>query len=89
MMVNRLVNVVAAACIVGIAVAGCSSKEDATPTPAESTGHGGLAECLKSHGVQDSGGQSVMMGPPAGVEPSTWDQAMKACSTLAPGPAAP
>ena len=89
MMVNRLVGLVAAACILGIAVGGCSSKRDTTPAPSESASHGGLAECLKAHGVQDAGGQAVLMGPPAGVAPDTWDQAMKACSTLAPGPAAP
>lgn len=90
MMVNRLVTVVAALCVAGVAAAGCSSKKDATPAPAESsTNHGGLADCLKSHGVEDAGGQAVLMGPPAGVDPGTWDQAMKVCSTLAPGPAAP
>lgn len=72
-------------------VAGCSSKpspEQTTP-PAAPAEHGSLADCLKSHGVQDAGGPAVMMGPPAGVDQATWDQAMKACSALAPGPAAP
>lgn len=90
MMVNRLVNLIAAASILAVTVAGCSTKKDATPQPAESpTSHGSLADCLGTHGVKDAGGQAVMMGPPAGVDQATWDQAMKACSTLAPGPAAP
>lgn len=89
MRVDRLVNLVAAACIVGITVAGCSARRGETPEPSESTSHGGLAECLEAHGVRDAGGQAVLMGPPAGVDQSTWDEAMKACSTLAPGPAAP
>ena len=54
----------------------------ATVTPAE---HGSLATCLREHGVSETGG-SVVLGPPAGVDPATWDKAMKACSTLAPGP---
>lgn len=89
MMNGRLVNLLAAACVFGLAISGCSSPKDSTPAPAESTTHGSLADCLKDHGVQDSGGQAVMMGPPAGVDQSTWDQAMTACSTLAPGPATP
>ena len=90
MMVNRLVNLIVTASILAVAVAGCSTKKATTPPPAESsTGHGSLAECLGTHGVKDTGGQAVMMGPPAGVDQATWEQAMKACSTLAPGPAAP
>jgi hypothetical protein len=30
-----------------------------------------------------------VLGPPAGVDPTTWETAMRACSTLAPGPAGP
>ena len=54
-----------------------------TVSPAQ---HGSFAQCLHNHGVNDSGGSAVL-GPPAGVDQATWDQAMKACSTLAPGPA--
>ena len=89
MSVGRIVNLVAAACVLGVAVAGCSAKKETPPAPAESTAHGGLAECLSAHGVKDSGGPAVVLGPPAGVDPGIWDEAMKACSTLAPGPAAP
>lgn len=77
-------------------LAGCSS----TPTPgspptAISPGptttsiapaeHGSFASCLQQNGVSESGG-SVVLGPPPGVDQATWDKAMKACSTLAPGP---
>ena len=55
-------------------------------SPAERTEHGGLSECLKDHGVTDSGGTAIMLGPPAGVDPGAWDEAMKVCSGLAPGP---
>ena len=61
----------------------------ATPapsSPAERTEHGGLSECLTSHGVTDSGGAAIVLGPPAGVDPGAWDSAMKECSGLAPGP---
>ena len=55
-------------------------------SPAERTEHGGLSECLASHGVTDSGGTAIMLGPPAGVDPGSWDNAMQECSGLAPGP---
>ena len=79
-----------AAVIAGVLlVAGCSSKPADKEPETPPTGHGNLAECLKSHGVQDSGGPAVLMGPPAGVDQGTWDKAMQSCSSLAPGPAAP
>lgn len=78
-------------------VAGCApSPAPSQPTaisPAPSTSssttpeHGSLAHCLHEHGIPDSAGTAVL-GPPPGVDPGTWDEAMKACSTLAPGPAA-
>ena len=40
----------------------------------------------RTRGVRDRG--SVVLGPPAGVDPATWDKAMKACSTLDAGPRA-
>ena len=58
----------------------------APSSPAERTEHGGLSECLKTHGVTDSGGAAIVLGPPAGVDPGGWDSAMKECSGLAPGP---
>ena len=75
-----------------LALSGCSSasNEPDTSTPSSAPAeHGSLAECLKSNGVTESGGTPAVLGPPAGVDPGTWDEAMKACSTLAPGPATP
>lgn len=77
-------------------IAGCSSNPSKAPetkapdtSPSAPTSsqvqHGALAGCLHDHGVPDSAGPAVL-GPPAGVDQATWDSAMKACSTLAPGP---
>jgi len=68
-------------------VAACSAN---TPPPEQSTsvaptGHGGFAHCLSEHGVPAAPGPAA--GPPPGVDQDTWQRAMKACSTLAPGPA--
>lgn len=74
---------------VALLLGACSAKE---ATPQETTPpatHGSLAECLKDHGVPDSGGPAAVLGPPAGVDPGAWDAAMKACATFAPGPAGP
>ena len=82
----------AAAVGAALLLAACSSKESPSqPTVDESTpaAHGSLAECLKANGVPDAGGPAAVLGPPAGVDQAAWDKAMKACSTLAPGPAAP
>ena len=78
-------------------IAGCTSSPtpsaptSISPAPSSTTTgsspeHGSLAHCLHEHGVQDSGGTAVL-GPPPGVDPGTWNKAMQACSTLAPGPA--
>ncbi|MGY4709508.1 hypothetical protein ACXDF8_08145 [Mycolicibacterium sp. CBM1] len=88
---------------VGLAVAGAAVVSACAPAPAPNQPtaispaptttsaatpeHGSLAHCLHEHGVPDSAGTAVL-GPPPGVDPGTWDEAMKACSTLAPGPAA-
>ena len=80
-----------------VLLAGCTSSPTpsgppTTVSPAPTTAsvapaeHGSLAHCLHEHGVPDFGG-SVVLGPPAGVDQATWDQAMKACSALGPGPA--
>lgn len=61
-------------------------RESPSPT---TEAHGSLAECLQSHGVSDAGGPAAVLGPPAGVDQATWDEAMKACASLAPGPAGP
>lgn len=81
--------VVASAAVVLSACSSTSTKpETSTPSSAPAA-HGSLAECLKSHGVTEAGGAPAVLGPPDGIDPGTWDEAMKACSTLAPGPAAP
>jgi hypothetical protein len=80
----RLAAAIAAA---GLLVA-CSSNttdQPATSTSVAPTGHGTLAQCLSEHGVPMAPGPAV--GPPPGVDPATWQQAMQACSSLAPGPA--
>lgn len=77
--------------VVGLGLSACSGKQ-APPAPT-STGeistHGSLAECLQAHGVSESSGPAAVLGPPPGVDPAVWDDAMKACATLAPGPAGP
>jgi hypothetical protein len=71
-------------------LAGCSSNPPAEePTTGQSTvapsEHGSLAQCLREHGVPAAPGP--VAGPPSGVDPETWNQAMQTCSSLAPGPA--
>jgi hypothetical protein len=78
--------ILVAAAILG----GCSSNPPAEQTTTEQsetppTGHGSLAQCLREHGVPAAPGPTA--GPPPGVDPGTWDQAMQTCSSLAPGPA--
>lgn len=71
-------------------IAGCSSQP-APPGPVTTdpspVGHGSLSECLRGNGITDA--SSAVLGPPADVDPEIWDEAMAACSTLAPGPAGP
>ena len=70
-------------------IAGCSSKaaEPSAPESPSPSSHGNLADCLHAHGVPESAGPAAVLGPPAGVDQAAWDQAMAACSQLAPGPA--
>ena len=79
-----------------LVIAGCSSKpaepsSPESPSPSSSSSspssHGNLADCLHAHGVPESAGPAAVLGPPAGVDQATWDQAMTACSQMAPGPA--
>ncbi len=89
----------AAAAVLAAALcsAGCAGTPESkpppesgsAPPPAAPGAHGGLAECLHANGVPDSTGPAAVLGPPADVDPGVWDQAMTACSTLAPGPPAP
>lgn len=89
---KRPVSAIAAAALL---IAGCSAEptpsqpgRESSPVPSRAA-HGSLAECLRSQGVSDAGGPAAVLGPPAGVDPATWDEAMKACATFAPGPATP
>ncbi|MEH3142605.1 MAG: hypothetical protein PGN37_21035 [Mycobacterium kyogaense] len=73
-------------------VTACSAPAQQQPAPSSTTvspsvGHGSLAYCLSQHGMPSAPGP--MTGPPAGVDPATWEAAMKECSSLAPGPDAP
>jgi hypothetical protein len=66
---------------------GCSSDTAPTqqPTPApETPHHGSYAGCLAQHGVPTP--PPGPGGPPPGVDQATWDKAVQACATLAPGP---
>lgn len=87
MRIRALVALAAAAVLGGA----CAHSEPPTEEPAVSTApaaHGGLAECLHAHGIPDTATPAVL-GPPEGVDPAVWQEAMHACSTLAPGPAQP
>ena len=83
-MTRRITSAVIAAMLL---IVGCS-PESAPPEPTGTTGaptaHGSLAECLRDHGIDEP--VNAVMGPPAGVDQVTWDQAMKLCSPLGPGP---
>ncbi len=86
----------AAALIAGaLVLASCARDaepaEPAVPSSPSSSSpaHGSLADCLQDHGVPAAAAGPAVLGPPAGVPQETWDEAMKACSRLAPGPAAP
>ena len=75
------------------AAVGCgspSSPDTTTPTTVE---HGAYAHCLNEHGVSEPPGPAVgpapgPAAPPPGVDQATWDTAVKACASLAPGPSA-
>ena len=80
----------ATVCAAALLLAACSGKQEPSqPEPGPSPAHGSLAECFKANGVTESSGPAAVLGPPAGVDPAKWDEAMKACATLAPGPAGP
>ncbi|MFM8598073.1 MAG: hypothetical protein ACKOB8_03595 [Mycobacterium sp.] len=70
-------------------IAGCASTTPPPDTTVGPTGHGTLAACLRDHGVPESAGPAAVLGPPAGVDQRTWQQAMSACEEFAPGPPAP
>lgn len=63
-----------------------TSQAPAQTTTSETpSGHGSLAQCLDEHGVPAAPGPAA--GPPPGVDAETWNRAMQACATFAPGPA--
>ena len=70
-----------------LVIAGCSSKAAEPSAPESPSSHGTLADCLHAHGVPESAGPAAVLGPPTGVDQAVWDQAMSACSQMAPGPA--
>jgi hypothetical protein len=88
---NCLLRVVVAATALAT-FAGCSpdtAPPQQTPPPAPDSGqhgahHGGYAGCLAQHGVPTP--PPGPGGPPPGVDQATWDKAMQACASLAPGP---
>jgi hypothetical protein len=90
--VSRPAALLIAAFAVAAAPLGCS--RDGTPpapptTETSPVAHGGLADCLRANGVDNSAAGAAVLGPPSGVDPQTWEQAMRSCSSLAPGPPGP
>jgi hypothetical protein len=81
--------ILAAALLSGACHAAQSPPEPTPATPAPATAHGSLSECLRAQGVPESAGPAAVLGPPSGVDDATWERAMQACATLAPGPAGP
>ena len=85
-------SVLSAAIVAAAVGCGSPSSPDTTTTP-PTVEHGAYAHCLNEHGVTEPPGPAVgpapgPAAPPPGVDPATWDTAMQACATLAPGPAA-
>jgi hypothetical protein len=71
-------------------IGGCSSRSEPSEPNVNDlrpATHGSLAECLHEHGIPGSSEPAAVLGPPNGIDQAVWDQAMTACSTLAPGPA--
>ncbi|MHC9294448.1 hypothetical protein ACRCUN_18435 [Mycobacterium sp. LTG2003] len=81
----RRVWMAAATLAAATALAACSSSDpEPAPTSEAPAEHGSYAHCLSEHGVPAPPGPAA--SAPPGVDPSIWQQAMQACSTLAPGP---
>lgn len=83
MRASRLAAGLAAAAV----LAGCASEPPEQPgtTSDAPAGHGSLADCLSDHGVPAAPGPGG--GPPSGVDPGAWREAMQSCASFAPGPA--
>lgn len=77
----------------GSACAGTASAPETTTTPTTTSttlapaSHGAFGECLRQHGVSEP--VAGPAGPPVGVDLGTWDNAMRACGSLAPAPPGP
>jgi hypothetical protein len=87
-------NIRALLCAVGVVLtSGCGSSD--TPeqvAPKTTTEHGSYAQCLAEHGVDTPPAPALGPAPgpaaaPPGVDETTWQQAVQACTELAPGPA--
>ncbi|TDY06357.1 hypothetical protein [Mycolicibacterium litorale] len=67
-------------------LAACAAEDSPSEpdTSSSPNGHGSYADCLNAHGVPATPGPNT--GPPAGVDRAAWDQALKECASLAPGP---
>ncbi|WP_335583123.1 hypothetical protein [Mycobacterium sp. MS1601] len=70
---------------------GSTPPEPQSPTVEPSTEHGSFAQCLAEHGIEQPPGPALgpapgPAAPPPDVDPAAWEQAMAACSELAPGP---
>ncbi|AIY45099.1 MULTISPECIES: hypothetical protein [Mycolicibacterium] len=77
--------IIVAGLLAAAAILGACSSQGPQPAPtAPPAEHGTYAHCLSEHGVPMAPGP--VAGPPSGVDEQTWQQATKACSTLAPGP---
>lgn len=75
----------AAGLLAAAALLDACSSEGPQPAPTSPPPeHGTYAHCLSEHGVPQAPGP--VAGPPSGVDDQTWQDATKACSTLAPGP---
>lgn len=72
------------AAVAAAMLAGCASSDTAPePGTSEPTAeHGAFAHCMSEHGISDMS----PLGPPADVDQQTWEQAVRACGALAPGP---
>lgn len=78
------------ALVLGIALTGCGSASTSQEVPESAPAeHGSYAHCLAEHGIEQPPAPGPAPGPaapPTGVDPTAWEQALQACTELAPGP---
>jgi hypothetical protein len=72
------------------------NQTSSSTAPSSAVEHGAYARCLTDNGVPAPLTGGAGPGPandqptaPPGVDPQTWDNAMRACASLAPGPPGP